>query len=130
LQGSSRGRYSQKEREKPREKERQRERKTERERKAERKTNELLRSLYLDPSPWRTIGPGHITHAQTPVFGILMLIELLNDVESFKTNSVFYAKRLNDIDFSSSSSASSSSHHPPLFINHKSTLAFPFLIFS
>ena len=43
--------------------------------------------------------PDAITHAQTALFRVLLLIELLNDVESFKTNSVFCVWRLNDMDF-------------------------------
>lgn len=51
-----------------------------------------------------TISPGvhypyDITHAQTALFRVLLLIELLNDVESSKTNSVFRVWWLNDMDF-------------------------------
>lgn len=40
--------------------------------------------------------PGDITHAQTALFGVLMLIQLLNDVESLQTCGVWW---LNDMDF-------------------------------
>lgn len=58
----------------------------------------LHRSFYLHHSPGVHY-PDDITHAQTALFGVLLLIELLNDVESFKTNSVFSVWWLNDMDF-------------------------------
>lgn len=42
--------------------------------------------------------PESITHAQTALCRLFMLIELLNDVEAFKTNSVFSVWWLNDMD--------------------------------
>lgn len=55
-------------------------------------------SLYLHRSPGVHY-PDDITHAQTALCGVFLLIELLNDVESFKTNSVFRVWWLNDMDF-------------------------------
>lgn len=59
------------------------------------KKKKLQRSLYLHRSPGVHY-PGNITHAQTALFGVLMLIQLLNDVESLQTNGVWW---LNDMDF-------------------------------
>lgn len=58
----------------------------------------LHRSLYIHHFPGVHY-PDNITHAQTALFRVLVLIELLNDVESFKTNSVFCVWWLNDMDF-------------------------------
>lgn len=69
--------------------------KTDREKNMEKK---LHRSLYLHHSPGAHY-PDDITHAHTALFRVLLLIELLNDVESFKTNSVFCVWWLNDMDF-------------------------------
>jgi len=52
-------------------------------------------SLYLDRSPAAHY-PDGIIHAQTALCRVLVLIELLNDMEAFKTNSVLW---LNDMDF-------------------------------
>lgn len=62
------------------------------------KKKKLHRSLYIHHFPGVHY-PDNITHAQTALFRVLVLIELLNDVESFKTNSVFCVWWLNDMDF-------------------------------
>lgn len=49
--------------------------------------DEAGRSLYLHQSPGAHY-PDSITHAQTALCGVFLLIDRLNDVESFKTNSV------------------------------------------
>lgn len=67
-------------------------------RQREGRKKKLHRSFYLHHSPGVHY-PDDITHAQTALFGVLLLIELLNDVESFKTNSVFSVWWLNDMDF-------------------------------
>lgn len=46
------------------------------------------RSLYLHRAPGAHY-PDNITHAQTALCGVFLLIALLNDLESFKTNSAF-----------------------------------------
>ena len=66
--------------------------------KTDRQEKQLHRSLYLQRSPGVHY-PDDITHAHAALFGVLLLIELLNDVESFKTNSVFCVWWLNDMDF-------------------------------
>lgn len=53
------------------------------------------RSFYLHCFPGAHY-PDDITHAQKALCRIFMLIELLNDVEAFKTNSVWW---LNVMDF-------------------------------
>lgn len=55
-------------------------------------------SLYLQHSPGAHY-PDNITHAQTALCRVFLLIELLNDVESFKTNSVLCVWWLKDMDF-------------------------------
>lgn len=69
------------------------------ERKKERMGKKSCKDHFTLTVPPGVHYPDAITHAQTALFRVLLLIELLNDVESFKTNSVFCVWRLNDMDF-------------------------------
>lgn len=67
-----------------------------------RQTEEKKKSCidhFTSTVPLESIIPDDITHAAAALFRVLLLIELLNDVESFKTNSVFCVWWLNDMDF-------------------------------